>query len=458
MRTLWALSIIVAPGLGASALAADHVVYVGETRNVAIARVVVATGVDPDSLQATDFNEYASNHRPGLAGPGDLASCEGDPSTSAVVRALLGEAEGSVSFMEYEGADATFVRAERALGCLEEILDPEVAGRLYYLMAMSHLGRDDRPSGWEDFGQAWLFHPDIRWDDNFAPDGKPTFVAAGAEARATDAIPVFLLPSPEREEIFINGVEVRSGRASVDLRPGKHIVQWQGDAVQTAILTVVSGPSPALLSPKPLPVDLLYWATERRGHAALSAAMGGIGGMGDTVYLTAYGGVWRTRLGQGEWEELAEATSEPSDEPVVEEVAAAAEETGEESAGSEEVATVDAVTRAPLSTRKLLQSGLRYGGGTIAIAGIALAARSYTSALEHYDQLVDASDNLAYDRAAEDYLVDAKSYQTMAILAGVGAAMTTAGFFLQDQRQVWIQPLVMEDGGLGAQIGFTPKP
>ena len=48
--------------------------------------------------------------------------------------------------------------------------------------------------------------------------------------------------------------------------------------------------------------------------------MGGIGGMGDTVYLTAYGGVWKTRLGQGTWEELAEATSEPSDEPEVEEI------------------------------------------------------------------------------------------------------------------------------------------
>ena len=284
-------------------------------------------------------------------------------------------------------------------------------------------------------------------------------MAAGAEARATDAIPVFLLPSPERDEIFINGVEVRSGSSSVDLRPGKHIIQWQGEAVQTAILTVVSGPSPALLSPKPLPVDLLYWATERRGHAALSAAMGGIGGMGDTVYLTAYGGVWRTRLGQGEWEELAEATSEPSDVPVGEEVAAAEEETTETPEETpEEVVTADAVTRAPLSTRKLLQSGLRYGGGTIAIAGVALAATRYRSALSHYDLMGAAQDNLAYDRAAESYLEEAKRYQSMAILAGVGAAMTTAGFFLQDQGPVWIQPLVMEDGGLGAQIGFTLKP
>ena len=408
-RTGLVLTILTA-GLPASA--SDLVVYQGESSSFAISRVVLATGADISGLEAIDIGATLTAASPGLAGPGSLNICSSeDKPTLATIQGALDHARSDVQFMDYEAASISFEKATTAIACLTEPLDATLAGTLYYLKGISHLGQADKPSAWEAFRQARLLNPQLQWDESFAPEGKPTFIAAVAELEATSSQSLYLIPSPGEGELMIDGVPIAADTVSVDLRQGEHLVQWTTGTLQTATLKLVAGPDPVLLLSPQIPSDLLSWTqhADPERQAAVRASLGALAGEHGAVYISTPEGIWQTQIGSKTWTQLEGA-------PSVEAVQAAIDADNQSDTG-----------RRTAPVRALGFSLLGSGAG-LTIAGTAVALRGYTASQSAYESVVDPdSDQIREDMTATEYSEHALQYENGQDRLIKGLVMASAG-------------------------------
>ncbi len=218
-----------------TALATEWVVDLdGETEPESVAKVL-GLAEAPTPITATDLAQRPAR----LLGGGSLDWCDSAPTSLEDLAGAMETAEREMAYMRYESAARTLGRAFDDLQCLGDPIDPNLAGRLFYLR-----GLVAHRSGFEEqarraFSAALVFQPELVWDDAFPPKALDLFEAARAAADSVETVPITLQPAGT---VIIDGVE----HSDLELAPGTHLLQLQD---QTATLQVFPGTRPTLVLP-----------------------------------------------------------------------------------------------------------------------------------------------------------------------------------------------------------------
>ena len=426
--------------LSLPASAKDLVVYQGENKSVAISRVVVAIDGDLEQLDSADLGQALTEASPGLAGPGSFQPCTAEgPSTLEEFNAAFAKASEEVQFMDYGAAASSFEQAINTLHCLNEPVSSNKLSELYFLQGIAHLEQNDKPAAWESFRQARLMNPSVEWNEEFAPQGKPTFAAAVAELNATETESLFLVPPPTEGQIWLDGQPVPPGTLHMEVHPGVHLVQILGDELQTALVTIEAGPDSALILSPNVPSDFLDWShsEDPLQQAAVRASMGILEGDYDHVYVSTPDGIWSTVRGATSWTEVQ--------------------------TGANTVALTTPIETAPIPkanrgrTVPLLLIGT---GAGLTVTGSLMAMRSYRNGMDIRDQLLDENDQIdaslganQYNELRDQYTAVGKELTRRWLYTAGGAAIMAGGAV--GLLQLRAQPLMGDHGNMGMYLELT---
>ncbi|MFZ5478600.1 MAG: hypothetical protein ACOZNI_17650 [Myxococcota bacterium] len=280
----------------AIAAAAEVVVYEDGAADEAIARVVAVAGVDAATLRATPLSELLAGRPPVGLGGARVIACAEAPAANAAVAEAIQRADGALAYMEYESARRDLAIAAARLACLSEPVDPQLAARLWYMRGIAAFADGDTPAARRHFQRARLFDPRLAWDEDFAPDARPTFDGAVDDLRVAEAVWVTIVPLPDG--LLVDGRPAAAPEGRVAMPPGEHIVQVGTGPVTTLQVEVDPGGEPTVVVPALVPARL-----ERT--PALSAALAATVHRDATVYaVTRAGAVWRVHAGRDDWETL----------------------------------------------------------------------------------------------------------------------------------------------------------
>ena len=290
--------------LATPALGATPVIHADENPSKALGKVMVETGLAPDSLRAVTVAELVEGHRAKLVGAGRVVPCSSTPTGMAAVNGSLEQARGAMAYMEHDKARAAIAKAQGALGCLGEPLAADVVARLHYYSGLVAYETGDKATAWSEYFRAHVFDPDLPWDEQLSPKSKPIFDLASSEARKSELVDLRLLPPFPQGTLLVDGHPVGGAGEQVDLHPGEHIVQVLGQAVTTYILTLDASTSPLLVVPEAMPDDAATWAARAELRPTFSKLLSMVEKEGQDVYVTALDGLWKTTVGSDAWEEL----------------------------------------------------------------------------------------------------------------------------------------------------------
>ena len=408
--------------LGSPAFAEEWVLYADENKDVAAARVVVAGESDLANLKTIDLGATKTGLAPQLVGVSSLQLCDGDPTTLREVRERLTEAEGSVSFMDHTVANEQLELLDERLACLVEPIIPALGARGAFLAGVIALEQDDKPKAWEYFNQTTVMDPNARWDDNFNPAGKAIFSVALAEVKSAETVKLDIVPPPVEGQLRIDGNPIPKDVRSIDLLPGRHLVQWSGEHGFSGWLSAEPGISSTLLVPQLIPKNALYWVDTDENRSLLSPILATFAEPGDVVNVTVGDGVWRTVVGTEEWEELLEVGEPPPVEEPEESEPVVADHLSTET----EIEPSGQHAQPPTWTKSIKRFGL-----ITSASGLVVAMGNYKNAKTHWETMASAPDDETYNQALNAYESSEFWFVTGEALILSGAASAIAGLLIE---------------------------
>jgi hypothetical protein len=290
--------------LATPAQGATPVIHSDENPSKALGKVMVETGLSPDSLRAVTVAELVSGHRAKIVGAGRVSPCTGAPTSMAGVNGSLEEARGAMAYMEFDKARTAIDKAKGALGCLDEPLAADVVAQLHYFSGLVAYETGDKASAWSEYFRAHVFEPNLSWDDELSPKSRPIFDLASSEARKSELVDLRLLPPFPQSTLMVDGHPMDGAGGRVDLHPGEHIVQVIGDTVTTYTVSLDASTNPLLVVPEAMPADAATWAARAELRPTFSKLLTMVEKEGQDVYVTALDGLWKTTVGTEVWEEL----------------------------------------------------------------------------------------------------------------------------------------------------------
>jgi hypothetical protein len=284
--------------------AAIPVLHGEEKGSVATGQVMVSTGLEASELEAVSTAALVEGSQPAIVGQGRVSPCAAPSSSMGAVAELVSHASSSLAYMETDKALEALEHGAAALGCLSEPLATDVAARLFYLQGLAAYQVGDRSAAWAGFYRAHVFEPQLAWDENFSPDGKPIFDLAASQLRKADRVELSLLPPFAKQDLLIDGHPVAGDGSSVQLVPGAHIVQILGEPTLSLEVQLEQGGGALLVVPQAMPADMASWAARAKLRASLSLVLSLQYKQGQEVYITALDGVWKTVVGSESFEEI----------------------------------------------------------------------------------------------------------------------------------------------------------
>lgn len=372
----------------ATAVAADRVLDLDGDTDLAVVAQLAGLDAPPTPITTSDLAQRPAQ----VLGGGLLTWCTGAPTDAATLAEAMAQAEGDIAYMEFEAAAKTLGSAFDSLQCLADPVDPVVAARLFYLRGLvAHRSGFDEASS-KAFAIAFIFQPDLVWDDAFPPKALSLFQQAKEVAGGLETVHVALRPGGT---VTVDGQDL----SVLDLAPGTHLLQLSG---QTATLQVYPGTAPRLVLPA------LFTGVESIADPDAQATLLALAG-DDTLWVIDQGHVWSpTPDGYQDLGKLPRARAEREARP-------------------------EPVPKAPKETA----GGARFllpAGGAVALGGAALGTAALFAARS---AATDARETASYD----DYtgflgLAESRARisQVGYGVAVVGGALALTGVVLTDDR------------------------
>ncbi|MDP6933477.1 MAG: hypothetical protein QGG40_11205 [Myxococcota bacterium] len=397
-----------------SAGAADRVIFLDDEPQVAVKRVQQVTGRSRDELVATRLSELLLARPPVVVGAGSTEVCQGTPSAQSGIKAGLERADSSMAYFEFVSALAHLDTAEKAIGCLTEPVEPQVAARIYYLRGIIFQSQGKEAAARSAFLQAHLFQPDLTWDEVFPPDARPLFDEAGAQAVREVPVTLHVVPSPEPGALQVNGKAANAEGGKLVLAPGRHLVQLGTTSMTTFRVNLEGGSGATLVVPAAIPPDAVTWVRDDARRPALSQTLAAVLGENVLVYVTVHEGVWKGATATDAWQELK------APQPLAE-----VQPTSEPQAG--------ALAEAPAPSRSGGSGGGRLlvvGGSGMTVGGLALTGFSYQRGKQAYRDVNNADGWYAYQQAESRFVGSQRRLYLGAALGTVGLASLGGGILL----------------------------
>jgi len=290
-----------------TAQAAEPVLYLGDNPNVAVAQVILATGKGAHEFAPVSVPQLLKDHEPSLLGMGTVETCMEAPTAMSDVSAPIDRAEKAIAYLDSEAGLSDLGAAAEKIACLGEPLVPEVAARLHVLRGVLFHFKGDKPAAWEEYSQAFGFDSEVQWDPNFPPESQKIFELASGEAASSERVTLTVVPGLSDGTLLVDGRPIPGTGRSLDVQPGPHIVQVLSEPVLTLKVTVEPGSPTTLIIPGAVPSDAAAWAADPELQPGLATLTEAFWERDWTYYVVALGGVWKAKVGSGEFEVLTNA-------------------------------------------------------------------------------------------------------------------------------------------------------
>ncbi len=297
--------------LAGTAQAGTPVLHSGPWADVAARKAASLTGLAPDEMDPLTIADLAGN-RSLVAWPGSLEPCTGEAARTSQVSDAADRAVGHLNYGRYAEARDTLTRAAVSLGCLMEIASPDSTSKVFYLHGIVHALEESPADAQRAFTQALVIHPTLTWDESYPPEFGQSLFEAAAVALAQEA-PAEVLVSPRysAQQVRIDGRQLRLDAPSMDVAPGRHLVQVGGSAPDTFWLQVTPGDSANVLLRSEFPDSATDWVRQPDRAPELSALLAHRFGPGTQVFvLPGDGSAWKGNAGEGGFLQVVASTME----------------------------------------------------------------------------------------------------------------------------------------------------
>jgi hypothetical protein len=406
-----------------------YVLYSGFEPGLAIEQTAALAERSSTNLKAVTLRELRESTGPSLTGSqgeGITQVCDGIASTMSNVRGAIVRAENAVAYMEFENANVHLGIAFTALSCLQEPLESESAGRIFYLSGVVNYAGAKLEEAEVDFGRARTFHPAMVWDSYFPAASKPLFDAVFQAPLQEGTASLSVLPKPGPLALWIDGARVEGEDASVKLSPGLHAVQVVTSRAHTAFVHLEEGDAATLILPSSVPDTAINWVTDTGTQAQFSSLIQALFPPESQVYVVAGGQVWKGGVGHSTWEALAIPTrlKNPG----------------------------TAVDRQALASKSLL-----WGGGGIALLSGGYAGLSWFRAQDAYRTGLNAAEYPVYSEAEGRFYEAGAQYTISGAVALSSLLLMGTGWMIRD-KTTGVQPVALwsdgHSGGFSWTVGY----
>lgn len=285
---------------GVGAAAGQELVLHGDVAaSVAVERVTALSARAPSELRVVSLR-----HHLGVAalvvGAGEVRPCGSPRTRSSALRGAADEAEEAVLGGRYAEAARILADGLSALGCLDDVLEPELAARLYLLRGLLRFDEGDTDAAAADLAQARRIHPELSWDARMEPLARPLFQQADPTREARATLRVFPEPSVG-EALWVDGVRVSS---PVALPAGEHVVQYAGAVVHTVRFELHGVEDSTLVVPAHVGDDALTWVRDGARRDDLDTLLAPFSPAGVPTWIALPEQTWH-RPGAGAWSLVA---------------------------------------------------------------------------------------------------------------------------------------------------------
>jgi hypothetical protein len=263
------------------------VVYDGGDAVAIVASVAERSGMATTDLVATSLADLIGGDAL-ILGDGELRPCAHGPATAAEVDATVAEAEAAFAARAREKALDGLEIAVAQLGCLTEVVAPQVAARGFMVRAALLAEQGDEDGAREEVRTALSLDPDAAWPGGGTLDGEALLSAERAEPRGAN---LSLVPAADGDGTWIDGRPVERGTTTLSLAAGLHLAQHDGKGGLRSAWVLVGGDATLLLPdgfPRPLLEGLADPDTRPQVEALVVALLPGV----TTAYVSAGDGLW----------------------------------------------------------------------------------------------------------------------------------------------------------------------
>lgn len=242
LPSLLAMSLLAAPGVaraGATAVLRGSAGTAPAPSTTDVAAAAAATLSGGSFEMAGDLADVlALRSAPVWVLGADQTRCTTEALDGAALDALVAKASDAVDMLEFGAARASLAEAERALPCLDTVVDPGTLYKVWFLQGLSAFHEGNEAEARAAFRVATGLDPTRQWSPDYAPAPQGLFLAALQESLTQEGRAL------GREEALLGDVFVDGEPfdGTGELLAGTHLVQLRADGgVRGILLDLPSG-------------------------------------------------------------------------------------------------------------------------------------------------------------------------------------------------------------------------
>lgn len=234
-------------------------------------------------------------------------TCTGSSRPLTELEDALADAEAAVQMLDYAAATAKLAAVEALLCTSTEPVPVETLARIPFLQGVVAFYAQGPEAARLPFRRAAEILPGMEWDTAYPPDPQQVFLLGAGDALHSPRGSIDLDPTIHPATIFVDGREIPSGEATLDLPVGQHLIQLApvGGELAGALIVLHDG-GHALVQARE--TTLARIAADREANSdvyamlASAAVAGGYGemvvmrdiGAGTVEWFNAIDGEWKT--------------------------------------------------------------------------------------------------------------------------------------------------------------------
>lgn len=285
--TVWLAALL------STAHAGVPVVYDGADPAAVVSTVTARTGLPTSQLDPTALDTLL-RASPAVLGNAAIRHCATAPTHMADVQAAAVRAEHAWRDADPAGALDHLDLGIAELGCLVELADPAVAGRMFLLRGGLLAREGQLDAARAELVTAAALLPTVAWDDTLPPEGAPLLAEVTSRVAS---VALTVAPAGTTSGPWIDGRSVAT--SPLPLRPGLHLVQSTANPGIRSAWLVVDGDATAVF-PASYRRPLLERMRDPAAWPEVAALLrGAIPGF-EVGYVASEGGLWLVAVEAGQ--------------------------------------------------------------------------------------------------------------------------------------------------------------
>jgi tetratricopeptide (TPR) repeat protein len=322
-----------------------------------------------------------------------IAICETAHTSNAHIRSLTQIADNFLNYYDLERASDNLKKAESAVGCLQELFNPDDIRQMYYIRGILEYHKGNKDASIQAFSSAIRIKPDLQWNNIYSPDAKPNFDAAKENFIQLQSIPMEIYPQEALSSLWINGAPLLD-KEDPQILVGRNIIQIVGLETKTYEITVPDNIEQIrIVAPSTTPVSAIDWIGAER-EAELSLIAESLLPMESTIYAHDSGQVWQNTIGTPEWNALK----------------------------------VSKFTEARLNSKQIIGQSLLWSGGSASLISLGFGLYHYNKGYTAYRTMQTTNDWAEYEATKPTLEGSRAPLRTSVVSLGAGLLLTGIGY------------------------------